>query len=500
MYFSDFFSFSFCKGRRVTLESGYVHAWDGFRMIALDEQPRSWIRRHYENLADLRKDLHSTGRPAGDSRFRERLDLAIRQLRYASALHHDKALFVAANSWLSRLSRVQEQTDAWRDEDWALWLDQVIRFVETRETETADGDAPQARAESKRLPKVLVIGSQRLFDLLNGDDTPSGAGGEPGYVLDYADWNEWETAIHQELIVDRQTAVLLHARPGAGDLSGLIRHIRETGALVHLPVAVVAEDMDPQRLAELYESPADLVLPGPVDARILHAAIRRLLGGLARDAGRTLAEDREQLIRLVTKEWQRYIRFQSPFAVVYVSLEQYPYLLQRLGAKQVNEIVHRMFELSRGSIRTSDEIRRWKANAFVLLLPMANKEGGQLVAQRILAKFSRELESSPLYPYMRIGVSEGERGYERAEDIIRRLERQVVGHSPGRKQRIFFLPPMQADILPPGGGVYVFVPSEHDLQYCSGPAGRRGRFHRKAVFRGGGGGADAHALEPAREH
>jgi len=397
-------------------------------MVELEDRTMSWIRHHHAALADLRKELVSTDR-AATGRFRERLDLAIRQLRYASALHRHKALFVASNAWLGRLSGAHEEEGAWRDEDWLLWLDEIVRFVESREAAQAGGDgewtsgerkAPQE--ETKRLPKVLIIGSQRLFDLLNGSDASRG---EPGYVIDHADWDEWETAVHQELIVDRQTAILLHARH-EGDLSDAVRRIRETDAFAHLPVAVVAEDLEPQQLVGLYESPADMVLAGPVDPGIVHAAIRKLMNGQAKGSFGTLTEERAQLVRLVAKEWQRYIRFQSPFALVYVSLEIYPYLLQRYGARQVNEFVFRMYELSRRSIRTSDEIRRWKSNAFVLLLPMANKEGGQLVAQRVLQQFARELGTSPLFAHVRIGVTEGERGYERAEDILLRMERHVA--------------------------------------------------------------------------
>jgi diguanylate cyclase (GGDEF)-like protein len=158
----------------------------------------------------------------------------------------------------------------------------------------------------------------------------------------------------------------------------------------------------------------------------------------------TNALNRRAFYRSLAEEFHRVQRLSTSFALVLVDLDHFKQINDRYGHiagdKVLCTAVHNMKNATRGI----DLIGRWGGEEFAVLLPQANFDTAQIVAERIRANIHRPTpaaDASKLIPFTAsLGIAINQPG-DTAEDIFRRADEALYRAKAAGRNCIRSAPP-----------------------------------------------------------
>ncbi len=87
--------------------------------------------------------------------------------------------------------------------------------------------------------------------------------------------------------------------------------------------------------------------------------------------------------KLLYTEALRYERYQTPFCLMLVEIDQFQKLHIKHGADFTNEVMVGFARIFAGLLRRQDIAGRWDSNRFVILAPVTTLQGGLILGQRL---------------------------------------------------------------------------------------------------------------------
>jgi diguanylate cyclase (GGDEF)-like protein len=135
--------------------------------------------------------------------------------------------------------------------------------------------------------------------------------------------------------------------------------------------------------------------------------------------------NRRAFSRSFQDEFNRCQRFSTSFALLMLDLDHFKQVNDRYGHTVGDEVLCTAVHNMKDSIRGIDVIGRWGGEEFVILLPQANADTAQIVAERIRANIHRPAPSSDPAKHIlftvSLGIAIGEPG-DSVERILRRVD------------------------------------------------------------------------------
>ena len=119
--------------------------------------------------------------------------------------------------------------------------------------------------------------------------------------------------------------------------------------------------------------------------------------------------------KLLYTEALRYERYQTPFCLMLLEIDQFQKLHIRYGAAFTNEVMVGMAEIFAGILRRQDIAGRWESNRFLILAPVTALAGGHILAQRlcqVVALHQFMIDRQAMHFTLSIGLVEA-----RSEDV-----------------------------------------------------------------------------------
>jgi len=121
------------------------------------------------------------------------------------------------------------------------------------------------------------------------------------------------------------------------------------------------------------------------------AGLTAKLEDLANTDPLTRALNRRAFTRCVVEELNRAQRFPAPFALLMLDLDHFKEVNDRYGHTVGDEVLCAAVQDMRNATRGIDSVGRWGGEEFAILLPRANDEQAQIVAERIRVNIERSI-------------------------------------------------------------------------------------------------------------
>lgn len=125
--------------------------------------------------------------------------------------------------------------------------------------------------------------------------------------------------------------------------------------------------------------------------------------------------------KLLYTEALRYERYQTPFCLMLVEIDQFQKLHIKHGADFTNEVMIGLSRIFTGILRRQDIAGRWDSNRFVILAPVTSLQGGLILGQRLVdavANHSFSIGRTHFTITVSVGLAEA-----RAEDVSEMINR-----------------------------------------------------------------------------
>ena len=118
--------------------------------------------------------------------------------------------------------------------------------------------------------------------------------------------------------------------------------------------------------------------------------------------------NRRYLDRVLPTEKDRAERFERPFALLMLDLDDFKLINDRYGHRQGDHILVAFAQALQRNVRSIDAVIRYGGDEFLVVLLETDAQGAEKAARRIRQRVMEALESSPSVPTdARIGVSMG---------------------------------------------------------------------------------------------
>ena len=125
--------------------------------------------------------------------------------------------------------------------------------------------------------------------------------------------------------------------------------------------------------------------------------------------------------KLLYTEALRFERYQVPFCLMLVEIDQFQKLHIKYGTDFTNEVMISLAGILSGILRRQDIAGRWDSNRFVILAPVTALQGGLILGQRIVdavANHSFTIGRTHFTMTVSVGLTEA-----RAEDVTAMINR-----------------------------------------------------------------------------
>ncbi|HEY0963737.1 MAG TPA: GGDEF domain-containing protein [Pseudomonadales bacterium] len=125
--------------------------------------------------------------------------------------------------------------------------------------------------------------------------------------------------------------------------------------------------------------------------------------------------------KLLYTEALRFERYQTPFCLMLVEIDQFQKLHIKHGGDFTNEVMIGLARIFSGILRRQDIAGRWDSNRFVILAPVTSLQGGLILGQRLVdavANHSFSIGRTHFTITVSVGVTEA-----RAEDVTELINR-----------------------------------------------------------------------------
>jgi diguanylate cyclase (GGDEF)-like protein len=248
--------------------------------------------------------------------------------------------------------------------------------------------------------------------------------------------------------------------PGLDGMS-VARRLKEDPATRAIPVIVLTADRNVESKVEAFQAGADDYVTKPFQFEELQARIgsflhkRGLLLGLearVRDLASTNAQLEQLLVvdektglynfrafqRRLREEWQRAERYAVPVSLVFLDLDHFKQVNDRLGHPAGDQVLREFATLVTGGARATDVASRYGGEEFAVILPHTDAPMARGVAERIrraVQEFVFLEHSSPTRITVSAGVATSTRDIDSMEALVRAADRALyAAKDRGRNQ------------------------------------------------------------------
>lgn len=97
----------------------------------------------------------------------------------------------------------------------------------------------------------------------------------------------------------------------------------------------------------------------------------------------TRTANKQSFMDSASQEIQRALRYQHPFTVAYLDVDNFKFINSRFGHNAGDSLLRAVGQTVRGKIRATDLVARMGEDEFALLLPETQSEAAQIVVSRI---------------------------------------------------------------------------------------------------------------------
>jgi diguanylate cyclase (GGDEF)-like protein len=153
--------------------------------------------------------------------------------------------------------------------------------------------------------------------------------------------------------------------------------------------------------------------------------------GLARTDGLTGVFNGRTFVSEVEREIVRSRRHQLPTCLVYIDLDDFKGINDRLGHNAGDEVLRRLADALQSSTRATDIIGRMGGDEFAVLLPVTGQEGGISVAEKLRATAAADPDLT-----ISVGLVSCATAPPTAEDLIRAADAAMYAAKRLGKNRV----------------------------------------------------------------
>jgi diguanylate cyclase (GGDEF)-like protein len=159
---------------------------------------------------------------------------------------------------------------------------------------------------------------------------------------------------------------------------------------------------------------------------------------LARTDPLTAVPNRRAFYDLAEMELNKARRYQSPLSVLYVDIDNFKQINDRLGHHIGDMLLYSAANMIKSNIRAIDIIGRFGGDEFVILLAQTGPDSVALVARKLKDKLSNLMENNNWPVTFSIGAVTFESAPESVEQLIIAADKQMYNAKNNGKNRIHY--------------------------------------------------------------
>lgn len=153
--------------------------------------------------------------------------------------------------------------------------------------------------------------------------------------------------------------------------------------------------------------------------QVLHRTVIRL----SQEDSLTGLYNRRRIRELLENEIQRATRYNTVFSVILADLDRFKAVNDQLGHQVGDQVLTKIAEIIRSSVRATDLAGRWGGEEFVIISPGTDIDGGCSLAEKIRTR----LESSELDEIGQKTASFGVTAFTENDDVEEIIARADIG-------------------------------------------------------------------------
>ena len=135
-----------------------------------------------------------------------------------------------------------------------------------------------------------------------------------------------------------------------------------------------------------------------------NAAHHNLVKRLADHDHLTRLDNRRSFERHLSREFQRYIRYDEHLSLIFCDLDNFKALNDRFGHQMGDTVLKQIARLMLNGFRGCDYVARWGGDEFAVILPKTTKEQALLSAERLHRNLDKHLAKCGLAVEMSVSI------------------------------------------------------------------------------------------------
>jgi diguanylate cyclase (GGDEF)-like protein len=141
---------------------------------------------------------------------------------------------------------------------------------------------------------------------------------------------------------------------------------------------------------------------------------------------------------LAQAELQRARRYQHPFTLAFLDLDDFKTLNDRFGHHTGNDVLRVVVATVKASVRTTDVVARLGGDEFALLLPETGPEQAHVVLQKVIAHCEEVMQKDRWMVTVSIGAASFLKPPDSVDEMIRQADGLMYEAKQGGKNRICY--------------------------------------------------------------
>jgi diguanylate cyclase (GGDEF)-like protein len=138
--------------------------------------------------------------------------------------------------------------------------------------------------------------------------------------------------------------------------------------------------------------------------------------------------NRRQFLRVAEAEWDRFVRYQRQFSLLYFDIDNFKAINDRLGHDAGDRAIMRIAEVCNRERRASDIVARMGGDEFVVLLPETDQGAALLFAERLrdaVGSTPLDADGISIDLTISIGVAHAELGLGGMKELLKLADAQL---------------------------------------------------------------------------
>ncbi len=150
----------------------------------------------------------------------------------------------------------------------------------------------------------------------------------------------------------------------------------------------------------------------------------------------TGAVNRAFLFRLMQMEVVRLARYKRPFTVIYIDLDNFRAVNERLGSEAADQVLIRVVKCIQSHLRATDTVSRVEGDEFAILLPETGREASEVVTSKIHRVLTDAMHEQSWPVSFSMGALSCVRPPKSVDDIFLRADLLMQEVKQGGKNRV----------------------------------------------------------------